>query len=80
MRTTVAIDNDVLEQVREYASCQRVSLGQAVTELLRRGISQPAPTHIRNGFRVFSRTSDAPLITPELIRRLDSEQDLHKVR
>jgi len=80
MRTTLAIDDDVLEQVKEYAAERKVPLGKAATELIRRGISRPAPTHMENGLRVFSRSADSPSITAELVRRLDSEQDLHKAR
>ena len=75
MRTTLAIDDDVLDQVKEYAESRRMSLGKAATDLIRRGISRPAPTHMENGLRVFSRSADSPLITTELIRRLESEQD-----
>lgn len=80
MRTTLAIDDDVLDQVKEYAAQRRVPLGRAATELIRRGISHPAPTRVKNGLRVFSRSADSPLITADLVRRLDSEQDLHKIR
>lgn len=80
MRTTVAIDDEVLEQVKEFASARDIPLGRAVTEILRRGISQPAPTHVRNGLQVFSRSADLPLITPELIHKIESEQDLRKRR
>jgi hypothetical protein len=80
MRTTLAIDDDVLDQVKEYAESRRMSLGKAATDLIRRGISRPAPTHMENGLRVFSRSADSPLITTELIRRLESEQDLDKIR
>ena len=80
MRTALAIDDDVLDQVKEYAESRRMSLGKAATDLIRRGISRPAPTHMENGLRVFSRSADSPLITTELIRRLESEQDLDKIR
>ncbi len=80
MRTTLAIDDDVLEQVKEYAAQRKVPLGRAATDLIRRGISRPAPTHMENGLRVFSRSEDSQPITSELVRKLDSEQDLHKVR
>jgi hypothetical protein len=35
---------------------------------------------MENGMRVFSRSADSPLITTELIRTLESEQDLGKNR
>jgi hypothetical protein len=80
MRTTLAIDDDVLEEVKQYAAQRDISLGKAATDLIRRGFAQPAPTRIKNGLRIFSHSADSPLITPELVRKLDSEQDLHKVR
>ncbi len=80
MRTTLAIDDDVLEQVKDYAAQRKIPLGRAATELIRRGISRPAPTHMSNGLRVFSRSAESPLITEDLVRKLDSEQDLHKGR
>jgi hypothetical protein len=75
MRTTLAIDDDVLQQVKEYAENRGIPLGRAASDLIRRGISRPAPTHIVNGLRVFTRSSEEPTITPDLLRRLDSEQD-----
>lgn len=80
MRTTLAIDDDVLEQVKEYAEQRKLSMGKAASHLIRNGISRPAPTHMENGLRVFSRSSDTPLITTELIRKLESERDLEKIR
>jgi len=80
MRTTLAIDDDVLEQVKHYAQSRGINLGRAASDLIREGLSRPAPTHVVHGLRVFSRSADAPLITSELVRDLDSEQDLHKIR
>lgn len=80
MRTTLAIDDDVFEQVKAYAEGRNLSLGKAATDLIRRGVSYPAPTHTENGLRVFSRSADVPFLTSNLVRKLDSEQDLHKIR
>ncbi|HEY6449035.1 MAG TPA: CopG family transcriptional regulator [Acidobacteriaceae bacterium] len=80
MRTTVAIDDDVFDQVKALATARDISLGQAVTDLLRDQLSQPAPTHMENGLRVFSRLGAIRPVTPELVRRLESEQGLQKIR
>ena len=80
MRTTLNIKEDALEQVKEYAEQRNLSMSKAASDLIRRGISRPAPTHMENGLRVFSRSADSPLITTELIRTLESEQDLGKNR
>ncbi len=76
MRTTISLPNDVLEEIKEYAANHSVSMGEATAELVRRGLSRPAPTHIVNGLRVFSACSGAPKITSERVKELDSEQDL----
>lgn len=80
MRTTVAIDDDVFDQVKALATARDISLGQAVTDLLRDQLSQPAPTHMENGLRVFSRLGAIRPVTPELVCRLESEQGLQKIR
>lgn len=80
MRTTLAIDDDVFEEVKQYAAQREISLGKAATDLIRLGISQPAPTRMKNGLRVFSCSAVSPLATAELARRLEDEQDLDKVR
>lgn len=80
MRTTLAIDDDVLLEVKTYADDRGIPLGKAASDLIRRGLSRPAATHIENGLRVFSRTADPQVLTLELIKKLDSEQDVHKIR
>jgi hypothetical protein len=53
MRTTVAIDDDLLEVAREIAHQRRESLGSALNFLIRRGLAARNPVRIRNGFAVF---------------------------
>lgn len=80
MRTTLAIDDDVFEEVKQYAARRDVSLGRAASDLIRRGISQPSPTTVKNGLRVFSRSAASVPLPLTAVRRLDGDQDLHKVR
>ena len=72
----MSIPDDVLDDIREYADSHSVSMGQATAELVRRGLSRPAPTHVVNGLRVFSATPGVPKITAEQVKQLDSRQDL----
>ena len=72
----MSIPDDVLDGIRNYAESHSVSMGEATAELVRRGLSRPAPTHVVNGLRVFSATPGAPTITSERVKQLDSEQDL----
>lgn len=43
MRTTIAIDDEVLQSVRKVAKRRNQSLGEAVSELLRQSLSVKAP-------------------------------------
>ena len=79
MRTTMSIPDEVLDDIRDYAESHSISMGEATAVLVRRGLSRPAPTHIVNGFRVFSATPGASKITPEMVKAAESEQDAEKV-
>ncbi len=50
MRTTLDIDDDVLEAAKEIASARRLTAGQVLSELARRGL-EPArvESRVRNG-------------------------------
>lgn len=78
MRTTLDLDEDILLAAREIARREGVSLGKAVSRLLRQALA-PAPdekpsrrTADQNGFRPFPARGVA--VTDALIDRLrDSE-------
>lgn len=73
MRTTLNIDDDVIRQVRDYARRRSLSLGAAVGELVRTGLTTPKPTKIVNGFHVVDLPADSPVVTTEDVRRLEHE-------
>ena len=73
MRTTLNLDDDVLEILKEYAENRSVALGKAASELVRKGISTPTPTRMVNGFVVFDLPPDSPRITTERVKELESE-------
>lgn len=73
MRTTLNLDDDVLELLKEYAEKRSVALGRAASELVRKGFSTPTPTRIVNGLVVFDVPPDSPRITPERVKELESE-------
>jgi metal-responsive CopG/Arc/MetJ family transcriptional regulator len=80
MRVTINLDDDVLEYLDRFSQGRPMSRGRAASELIRRGIARPAPTHLVNGLRVFSASKGALKITTEHVRSLDSEQDLDEAR
>ena len=75
MRTTLDIDNDVLQAAKELAAARNMTAGSIVSELLRKALSSPQPFEpvvYRNGFPQFP--SDGPVITGEMIESmLDKE-------
>ena len=75
MRTTLNLDDDVMEMVREYSEARSVALGKAASELVRKGFSTPTPTRIVNGLVVFVIPPDSPRITAEKVHQIQSEMD-----
>jgi hypothetical protein len=52
MRTTIALDDDLVEKLKRLAHKQRVSLRKVVNETLRRGLlTRDAPAERRAPFR-----------------------------
>jgi hypothetical protein len=51
-RTTLSLDDDVLQEVKAYAKSRDVAIGKAVSDLVRRGLHAPLETRIVNGFHV----------------------------
>ena len=60
MRTTLNIDGEVLDSVRQFSEQRRISLGEAESFLLRRGLTVMAPHEKKNGFAMFSVDPGAP--------------------
>lgn len=73
MRTTLNLDDDLLIPLQEYASSRSVSMGKAVSELVKKAINTPTPTKKVHGFVVFDVPPDEPRITPERVIEMDSE-------
>jgi len=74
MRTTLSLDDDVLEIAQRFARGQKISLGKAVSNLVRRSISAPTPTREKNGLTIFDLPADSPKVTAEHVRRLLDEE------
>ena len=74
MRTTVAIDDDVLAAARALAARQRRSLGEVLSDLARRGLTPPVSTpDTRNGLPTLPQSVDAGPVTTEIVNRLRNE-------
>ena len=71
MRTTIAIDDDILTRIRMLAQARGVSVGQLVSALLRRQLETELTQ--RNGLPVFKPSENARTITDEQVRTAEDE-------
>jgi hypothetical protein len=72
MRTTLNIDDDVLDTVKAMASRDRKPVGEVVSAMLRRAVEPPAAAaaRTRNGIPLFPVAPNAHVVTPEIVREL----------
>jgi hypothetical protein len=73
MRTTLTLDDDILELAARQAKLRGVSLSKTVSDLLRRGLSAPTPSRDERGIVVFQLPADSPPVTTEEVRRIEAE-------
>ena len=73
MRTTLNLDDDLIADVRRYARRRNLSMGNAVSELIRRGLAVGVPVRVVNGLYVFDVPPGSPPITRERIKKLEAE-------
>ncbi len=73
MRTTLNIDDEVLEELKRYASARSISAGEAATSLIIDGLRKPLGTRVEQGFTVFDVPAYSPALSQEHIQRLIDE-------
>ncbi len=73
MRTTLTLDDDILELATRQAKLRGVSLGKAVSDLLRRGLGAATPSQDKDGLIVFRLPKDSPKVTTDDVRRIEIE-------
>jgi len=73
VRTTFELDDDVARLVKQFAMSRSLSLGKALTELARRGLTAHRPVKSVNGLLVFDLPPGSPKVTARSVRKLDAE-------
>jgi len=73
MRTTLTIEEDALELARMLARRRRLTLGKAVSELVRRGARQMVATETRHGLEVVRLPADFSPVTSARVDELLEE-------
>lgn len=69
-RTTLQLEDDAMAVAKAHATRHRITLGQAVSELIRQAAERPLVTEERNGLQVIRLNPRSPKVTSDLIRRL----------
>jgi hypothetical protein len=87
MRTTLDIDDDILQAAKELARAEGKTAGQVLSDLARKGLTQPhgpvmgfaeeavAPYVFQDGWYVLT-NREGVVVTNELVDRLIEESDL----
>jgi len=74
MRTTLAIDDDVLSAAKEIAAMENKPVGEVISSLARRALAPDASKiKTRNGVPLLKVKKGAPRVTSELVHQLREE-------
>ncbi|WP_341021211.1 CopG family transcriptional regulator [Brevundimonas diminuta] len=73
MRTTLAIDDDVLMAAKAIAQQQRKSIGEVVSDLARRSLRRPRAPGSRNGVPLLPVSDPQAIVTLEQVNALRDE-------
>jgi hypothetical protein len=83
MRTTLDIDDDVLQAAKELARAENKTAGQVLSELARKALTQPRRGGRAGEVRIVDGIPVIPargaVVTKELVDRLIEEEDLESI-
>jgi hypothetical protein len=74
MRTTINLDDDILSAARQLAGKRDCTLGQALSDIARRGLQPQATLQIRNGVPLLAPRPGGRKTTMALVNRLRDEK------
>ena len=74
MRTTLNLDDDVLRLLKSYASDRSIPLGEAASELVRKGFEAPVRMRLENGFYVVDIPPNGPKVSSARVKELLEEE------
>jgi hypothetical protein len=73
MRTTLVIDDDVLNAAKALARQSGRTIGQVVSDLARNSLRPPAPMATRNGIPMLPVRQPGTIVTLEMVNKLRDE-------
>ncbi len=76
MRTTLEIEDEVMEAAKQLARLKNQGVGRALSDLARRGLlAEASPTvEVRDGIPMWTHRPGAVAVTSELIRNQADEE------
>ena len=75
MRTTLDLDEDVLQAAKELAAVHRVTAGKMVSNLVRKALTPTGPVpKIRNGVPLLPHRPGSRIVTMKLVNELRDEE------
>ena len=72
-RTTIQIEDDAMTVAEAHAARHGLTLGQAVSDLVRQAAERPLVTEDRNGLHVLRLSRRSPKVTSAMVDRLREE-------
>ena len=74
MRTTLNIEDEALAKLKKYAEERRLSLGEAASTLIDRGIEATPKFKTKGGWAIFELPQGAPPLTTELVKQYEAQE------
>ena len=74
VRTTLDIDDDVLQAAKEIAAMRKKTVGQILSEFAREAMCPPRNYTVRNGVPVIPRRPGQRLMTLADVKRLQEDE------
>jgi hypothetical protein len=72
-RTTIQLEDEAIALAKAYAARHRLSLGEALSLLVKQGATRPVMTIEKNGLRVPRLDRQSPKVTAAEVERLLDE-------
>ena len=74
MRTTLDLDDDVLQAAKEIGAMRRKTAGQVISELVRKALEPKHAGQVRNGVPVLPRRPGSPILTMKRVAELELDE------
>lgn len=74
MRTTLDLDEDVLQAAKELAEARNTTAGKVLSALARKGLTPTRGPRVRNGVPLLPRRPGGPILTMKLVNELRDDE------